>query len=359
MALVLDLPQLYQRPSARDLLSTLGDLTSKPSSWDASPRSSSLQSPNRVPVRRKRKIKNEGVPGYLTKIISSPLAWIPDDMEKEQVWEAASQRLSERSGRTATGAITRTFDVQLSANVEGAVDGIKTSMQAGVDKVLKLVIHEPTLTSDNLGLKTWASAFLLAKRLRLFRSTLPLLEPDASILELGAGTGLVGLAAAAVFQRQVYLTDLPEIVPNLEKNVHANVASIQAYDGSAEAAVLDWSEPSAFEPTATPQSFPLVLAADSVYSPKQPRLLASAIQHHISLDANARLLTETPVREGYSEERAELRERLRALGLEVLMEGEDVGVDDWGNADDSDDENEENEVRCRWAIWGWMAKDQA
>ena len=75
---VLDLPQLYTRPSAKTLLATLADLSSEPASWSTTPRSGTpgSRSGTATPFTRKRKVKSEGVPAYLTKIISSRLAWL-------------------------------------------------------------------------------------------------------------------------------------------------------------------------------------------------------------------------------------------------------------------------------------------
>ena len=309
-------------------------------------------------MEKRRKIKSEGVPAYLTKIVSSPLAWIEDDVDKERIWEAASQRLSERSGRTGMGDITRTFMIPLRAHPEGRPDAEHVSTQdpseAGVDDVLEIVLHEPALTADNLGLKTWASSYLLAKRLVTLRPRLPDLQPTAQILELGAGTGLVGLAAAAVFKTHVILTDLPEIVPNLERNLQANAATLTCSGGSAETATLDWSSPSAFnlasdaDPPA--HSFSLILAADPIYSPEHPRLLVQAIEEHLSRAKDARVVIELPLREAFGAERHGLRDWMAKLGLKVLDEGEEVGYDDWADGEDGD---ELAEVRCWWSVWGW------
>lgn len=89
-ASVLDLPQLYKRPTSADLLATLNELQVKPSSWD-----DAEESP-------KYGVDEEGLPNYLTSIIASSLAWIPNNDVKEQIWEAASTRLSERSGRSGS-----------------------------------------------------------------------------------------------------------------------------------------------------------------------------------------------------------------------------------------------------------------
>jgi predicted nicotinamide N-methyase len=274
--------------------------------------------------------------------------WIEDDMDKEQVWEAASQRLSERSGRTAMGAITRSFAIPLSPAVE--FDQIKPALQqdhelpldADTDLV-PLTMYEPPMTADNLGLKTWASSYLLAKQLCSLQQHIPDLKPGAAILELGAGTGLVGMAAALVFKRHVILTDLPEIVPNLEQNARSNSEVMSSQGGSATAAVLDWTKPEEFDC----EDFNLV--ADPIYSPDHPRMLVGAIKCHLSADLNARVIIELPLRDAYAEERQDLRDRLTDIGLRIFEQGEEVGYDDW-----SVGQGEELvEVRCWWSVWGW------
>lgn len=329
---VLDLPQIHQRPSASTLLAILSDLSVLPSSWEGK-------------SDHKPKIKSDGIPAYLTSIISSPLAWIESDELKEQVWDETSKRLGERSGRTGMGSFTRTFKIPLyNAVNNGQIDD-------SIHHTLELVLHEPALTADNLGLKTWASSYMLAKRLPILRSTLPRFSQDTQILELGSGTGLVGLTAASVFNARVVLTDLPDIVPNLSKNVLNNAEAIATSGGSAEAAILDWTDPGSFTLSSghapEPHSFPLILAADSIYSSEHPKLLVQAVQQYLSRVQDARMIVELPLRDSYSVERADLKSRLIDLGLHVFDEGEDVGYDDWMDGD------EPAEVRCWWSVWGW------
>lgn len=384
---MLDLPQLYTKPPARTLLSTLDDLSSDPPSWETTPRSGTprSQSGTSTPFKRRPKVRSEGLPHYLTKIISSPLAWIDDDGEKEQVWEAASQRLSERSGRTGRGAMSRILYIPLTptSDVPNTPLSDDTALHSAIvedddnadPSILPIHLHEPALTADNLGLKTWASSYLLAKRLVSLQKALPCLPPDAKILELGAGTGLVGMAAAAILQRQVYLTDLAAIVPNLERNVRANALAVAGLGGGEmRTGTLDWSDPGSVTFSLTTiagpgdaesemqillQTFPLLLAADPLYSPDHPALLTTAIAYHLSRSAEARVVVEIPLREGFASEREDFTARMLAMGLEVRDEGEEVGYDDWGGADDRDGEAEGGvggEVRCWWSVWGWAAK---
>ena len=82
---VLDLPQLYTKPSAEALLDTLALLTTGPRSWEYT--STSDEAGNRVdsgePVVQ---VNPEGVTRYLTTIISSGLQWIQDDEVKERIF---------------------------------------------------------------------------------------------------------------------------------------------------------------------------------------------------------------------------------------------------------------------------------
>jgi predicted nicotinamide N-methyase len=68
------------------------------------------------------------------------------------------------------------------------------------------------------------------------------------VLELGSGTGLVGLAAAAIWQCMACLTDLPDIVENLDYNIDCNCITISEHGGAATAKILDWSNPPVVRP---------------------------------------------------------------------------------------------------------------
>ncbi|KAL1304278.1 hypothetical protein AAFC00_000688 [Neodothiora populina] len=374
---VLDLPQLYQKPSHKQLLDTLSLLSYEPKSWDATPyltpsasTPSSLSGAN-TPARPRTKVRSEGLPQYLTRIVASPLAWIADDEQKEEIWDAASVRLSERSGRTGMGAITRNFRIPWSAvptNASSTMQPVITT-SSDQDMSVEISIHEPALTEDNLGLKTWASSYVLARKWHSLKNHLPLLPQSSrpTVLELGAGTGLVGMAAATVLQAEVLLTDLPDIVPNLARNIAANADIIRHGGGSARAATLDWTVPDkivhplsdpeehdspsdALEEEAASQAFPLVLAADPIYTPEHPAWLVQTISSHLARSESARVVIILPIRDAYLAEREDLKRRMKELGLAVVREETEYGFDDWSEAGRDD---ELAEVECWLTVWAW------
>ena len=316
---VFDLPQLYTKPSVEALRSALYLLTVEPPSWEADGNAKPIQP----------RVNPDGVAKYLTSIIASRLSWIHDDSARETIWGMASARLSERSGRTGMPAVSRTFQIPTGS------------------RNIQIVLHEPSLTEDNLGLKTWASSYLLAKRLHLVE--LPSFPPGVQrrVLELGAGTGLVGIAAAAVWGVKVHLTDLPEIESNLAMNVRDNGQVICQGGGIATTGVLDWSDTT--NPASDQGRYTIILAADPLYSPEHPALLVQTIGRYLLRSAEARVLVELPLREAYAPEISDFVLRMRALGLETSDQGEEVGYDDWGGGEDGG----LKEVRCWWGIWIW------
>jgi hypothetical protein len=116
----------------------------------------------------------------------------------------------------------------------------------------ELVIKEPALTGHLLGFKTWGSSFRLALELERLASTSlsgVLLDHQSSdgssrpqVLELGSGTGLLGLAAAAIWKTHVVVSDLPDIVPNLAANVERNAELLADRGGSVDVGTLVWGD---------------------------------------------------------------------------------------------------------------------
>ncbi|GBG00326.1 hypothetical protein Rsub_13034 [Raphidocelis subcapitata] len=142
----------------------------------------------------------------------------------------------------------------------------------GCDRAL--TVHQADTGSevlaDDAGAVVWDSALVLIHYLAKLRQQQAQREParprgvplaGARVLELGAGTGAVGLAAALLGAARVLLTDRPHLMGLLNQNIEAN-----ALGGSVAAVPYEWGGPlpdaAGFE-----GGFDLVLLSDLVYEP--------------------------------------------------------------------------------------------
>jgi predicted nicotinamide N-methyase len=88
---------------------------------------------------------------------------------------------------------------------------------------------------------------------------------DRCVLELGAGTGVVGLGVGALGASQVIITDMPAVCPLIDRNIRLSQLS-----SVCKSAPLVWGEdvPDNLKPD-------VVIAADVVYEPECFHALAT------------------------------------------------------------------------------------
>lgn len=106
---ILNLPQLYTRPTASELLQTLQLLEIKPPSW--------IHDSSQQKNRALNPVSDEGIPKYLTGVVASKLSWVDED-RREEIWETASKRMSERAGRTGTGFLRAALNYTTRADMK-------------------------------------------------------------------------------------------------------------------------------------------------------------------------------------------------------------------------------------------------
>jgi predicted nicotinamide N-methyase len=83
--------------------------------------------------------------------------------------------------------------------------------------------------APGIGGSVWTSGELLAAHLELQRDYYRSIFDGARVVELGSGTGFVGIMVAACFKpAHVYLTDLRTHLHGLERNVQRNVAALRS-----------------------------------------------------------------------------------------------------------------------------------
>lgn len=154
---------------------------------------------------------------------------------------------------------------------------------ASASKPLPLAIRDTTLLASSTGFRTWGSAPLLSRLIAA--RPLDFVGPSSTslrILELGSGTGLVGLATAAALSRigqlaTIDLTDYEEhVLDNLAHNVGLNSETL----GSTDVAVkrLDWTDfHEGRSARSSTRQYDYVFGADLVYEPQHLEWLHATV----------------------------------------------------------------------------------
>ena len=99
-------------------------------------------------------------------------------------------------------------------------------------------IHEAARSNaGGVGGELWDGAIVLARWLQL---QLAVRGTGCAVLEFGAGTGLVGISAAALGGARVLLTDRGEVFEVTQLNAAKNQPAVESGHGIVECEELDW-----------------------------------------------------------------------------------------------------------------------
>ncbi|ORX79702.1 S-adenosyl-L-methionine-dependent methyltransferase [Basidiobolus meristosporus CBS 931.73] len=101
----------------------------------------------------------------------------------------------------------------------------------------------------------WDCSLVLAKYLEKQKNSLDL--DSKRVLELGSGKGIVGISSALLGAKEVLLTDVSEVVSNLEKTVALNKLT-----STVRVKELDWTDRSL---VSSFEKYDLIVAADVVW----------------------------------------------------------------------------------------------
>ncbi|KAH8648005.1 putative methyltransferase-domain-containing protein [Tricladium varicosporioides] len=337
----LDLPRLREEPRFEILVQSLESLTVNPSTWSESD------------VDTDAPRDDIAISRYLTSILKSPLDWLRDgegldaDERREKLLDLTSQRLAERCGRSAMGEISRGWVLPTFRD----------------RPELKLEIREPPLIGDNLGFKTWGTAWAMAQKLddiglnhfsHLIYDNLNIFtdptgkiftKPRARILELGSGTGLFGLAAATMWNCDAILTDMKIIEGNLNFNIEKNDTLLNSRGLKACSDVLDWTDPENGLSKCSDKEFEIVLASDPLYDENHPEMVANMIKEFIKPNTTSRAMVAVPLRDEKTRGFAnKLQEIMNLYDFKLLYNDEEICRDDWANNGE--------EVKSWWGVWG-------
>lgn len=152
-------------------------------------------------------------------------------------------------------------------------DGAPELQQYNICSIESTVVIRQ-LTSQGLSFQLWPAASTFVTLLDNYRrdpSNSPLTATLSSltkssplnILELGSGTGVVGIVAAITLSANVTVTDLPHVLDNLKFNAEANAEDVAKFSGKVHVAPLRWGEADDVELLG--RNVDLILASDVVY----------------------------------------------------------------------------------------------
>jgi len=172
----------------------------------------------------------------------------------------------------------------------------------------KLTLHHYQIFQDHLeGLKLWEGAIVLVRYL--------LDHPDQyankSVLDLGAGMGVVGIATSAFLKCPTLMVDYqPKVLDLCKKNVQANISLYP--NNPPRVQLLDWNTPDSFDFTVP---YDLVIGCELVYSITNSPSLVSFLSR--VLTPTSTLLLIIPTCRSYS---PQFMQALKTIDQHIHME---------------------------------------
>ncbi|SNX82956.1 related to putative S-adenosylmethionine-dependent methyltransferase of the seven beta-strand family [Melanopsichium pennsylvanicum] len=256
---------------------------------------------------------------WLTRLIGSGLYWLEEDesdtTSPDMLLDLAGRVLGGHASLEEAGAITREFRFPLDEPVL-----LHKADATAHPAVLPLEIIEISLRDDPLppsdsrseanrnsgsgssqdaaaavGVQTWGASIIvsdvLVRHPTLFHPALACTsDTPLRIAELGAGTGLLGMATAKLLRQQkiqahVVLTDYHlKVLENLRFNVDENFPASEATKAVSVAVEhLDWLELHRKQTEGFPEDrnlpkYDLLLLADVIYAPEHALWIRSSIE---------------------------------------------------------------------------------
>ena len=291
---------------------------------------------------------------YVRTWLSALIQYGCKQTEAASLVDDAASLLVHLAGKAASGERWCTYYFFLSQ------DGPPQSRD---EAVASIRIRDAALTEDALGIRTWGAAPYLTRR--LIQQYADSRERPTKILELGAGTGLVGLGLASWLEKQqprqakalVTLTDHhANVLANLSENVTANGI------GGVCVRRLDWQlvynakhqRPLSSHETLAqtlPQNnesltarygdvdahvkFDLLVAADCIYDPQHASWIHAVAEQHLSRPStdfpNPQLHLLIPIRATHLAELASVYDVFSAQSTLRIVHTTDLeGHDDFG-----------------------------
>ena len=258
---------------------------------------------------------------WLTRLLASELAWVEEGPERTAAMERTAQLLAGCTSALEAGEIVREFAFPMDQATPTLSLTVRDAPLPPSDAHSRQGAKEAAAA---VGVQTYASSVIMCDLLvaepRTFYPALdgsraPCTDPF-TIVELGAGTGIVGMIAVKLmalrdFASEVFITDYhDDVMSNLRYNLDTHLLNEPTPNVRVVCEALDWRALHALlHPEAAaegvvcrvppPQSASLLLAADVVYDPLHATWLLAAIKYLLrqpETDPDARAHILVPVR---------------------------------------------------------------
>ncbi|KAI7897967.1 putative methyltransferase-domain-containing protein [Cokeromyces recurvatus] len=170
---------------------------------------------------------------------------------------------------------------------------------------LLVYLHEPCYIGNDLGFKTWGAAPMMAKKL-LQQNIIPNIS-ECSVLELGTGTGMVGLVCDHLGAAEIHVTDYhPRVLENVAYNIklnksRANVSRLDFIEVAKSVNSNEWQN----------IKFDVVIASDLLYEMEHAEYLPIAVEKLMKNDFYFMI----PLRDTHWKEVNHFETKMESLGL--------------------------------------------
>ncbi|CAO3631301.1 unnamed protein product [Cunninghamella blakesleeana] len=251
---------------------------------------------------------NKLVGNILLRIVSGELI-LNDDKDDDRMDQAA-KIIAHLSGRGAPGSHVRSWIIPyLDPN--------------GNIQHFNFKLHEPGYTENNIGLKTWGAAPLLAKKL-IQQNLIPDIK-TRPVLELGTGTGLTGIICEKLGAPEVILTDYHD---NVLDNAKINVQLNECSSSTCQLKKLDFIEfaKSTSNNEWDNKKYSIVIASDLLYEMDHAEYLPIAVEKLMENDFYFLI----PLRDTHWNEVNRFEEKMIQVGLHQRIKQDTVLQEDEG-----------------------------
>ena len=177
-------------------------------------------------------------------------------------WTAWTKRPYSRPGRARTPITAAASSTRSNCRSRQIKQSCSSSGQTSAPSTPKESKHsaDGSCTASTV----WDAGIVLATH--VFHKS-PAASSSGRLLDLGAGTGIVGLAAAASGRfRRVVLSDLPTVVPLLERNASANAKATNGTN--VDVLPLTWDDDQMLDRAASSGPFDVIVGGDLLYRPQ-------------------------------------------------------------------------------------------